>query len=290
MDCPELVEHHGFAVRSIVRHKDDAAKPATDNVAEELPVALVYNGISHAVMMATPLDLEAFAVGFSLTEDIVSRNEQIHDLEVQVHGHGAEVRLQIGEQAFAAMKARRRALAGRTGCGICGIESLELLDLEPARMRAPAARLQPTREMIARAAAALPSHQRLMRETGGVHAAAWCDARGEILHVFEDVGRHNGLDKLIGHLAMQRVPMDDGFVFLSSRASYELVRKAARMNIQMLATISAPTSLAIRIAEQAGLRLLSFCRKDGYVDYTGTAHDGDHDGLDERAMAGEASC
>ncbi|WER48443.1 formate dehydrogenase accessory sulfurtransferase FdhD [Cupriavidus sp. WKF15] len=286
MDCTELVEHHGYAARSVVRHKDGAPQAAVDNVAEELPVALVYNGISHAVMMATPLDLEAFAVGFSLTEGIVSRNEQIHDLEVRVHAHSAEVQLQIGEQAFAAMKARRRALAGRTGCGVCGIESLELLDLEPAPMRAPARRLQPTREMIARAAAALPSHQRLMRETGGVHAAAWCDARGEILHVFEDVGRHNGLDKLIGHLAMQRVAMDDGFVFLSSRASYELVRKAARMNIQMLATISAPTSLAIRIAGRAGLRLLSFCRKDGYVDYTDAACDTDA----ERAMAGARAC
>lgn len=214
----------------------------------------------------------------------------IYDLEVRVHARSAEVQLQISEQAFSTMKARKRALAGRTGCGVCGIESLELLDLEPARMRAPAARLEPTREMIGRAVAALPSHQRLMRETGGVHAAAWCDACGEILHVFEDVGRHNGLDKLIGHLAMQRVAMDGGFVFLSSRASYELVRKAARMDIQMLATISAPTSLAIRIAEQAGLRLLSFCRKDGYVEYTGAALDGAYDPEARASTAGEESC
>ncbi|WP_439685935.1 formate dehydrogenase accessory sulfurtransferase FdhD [Cupriavidus oxalaticus] len=264
-------EHTGYESRPIVRHKDIAARPALDNVAEELPVALVYNGISHAVMMATPLDLEAFAVGFSLTEGIVAHNAQIHDIEVSVHRHSAEVRLQINEQAFAAMKAQRRALAGRTGCGVCGIESLALLDLEPARIREPARRLVPSRELLERAVSALPSHQRLMRATGGVHAAAWCNASGEILHAFEDVGRHNGLDKLIGHLAMQRVALGHGFVLLSSRASYELVRKAARMNIQMLATISAPTSLAIRIAEQAGLRLLSFCRADGYVDYTGAA-------------------
>lgn len=271
MDGTEPVEHAGYEARSVVRHKDHGPQPATDNVAEELPVALVYNGISHAVMMATPLDLEAFAVGFSLTEGIVSRNAEIHDLEARVHRHSAEVQLQIGERAFAAMKARRRALAGRTGCGVCGIESIELLDLQPARMPEPARRLTPSREMIERAVAALPSHQRLMQATGGVHAAAWCNEHGEILHVFEDVGRHNGLDKLIGHLAMQRVAIDEGFVLLSSRASYELVRKAARMNIQLLATISAPTSLAIRIAGQAGLRLLSFCRKDGYVDYTGAA-------------------
>ncbi|AQV98425.1 formate dehydrogenase family accessory protein FdhD [Cupriavidus necator] len=271
MDCTELVEHSGYEARSIVRHKDRVVQPATDNVAEEVPVALVYNGISHAVMMATPLDLGAFAVGFSLTEGIVGRNAEIHDLEVRVHAHSAEVQMEISEHAFATMRARRRALAGRTGCGVCGIESIELLDLQAERMPEPASRLTPSREMIERAVAALPSHQRLMQATGGVHAAAWCDAGGEILHVFEDVGRHNGLDKLIGHLAMQRVAMDEGFVLLSSRASYELVRKVARMNIQMLATISAPTSLAIRIAEQAGLRLLSFCRQDGYVDYTGAA-------------------
>ncbi|WP_432262358.1 formate dehydrogenase accessory sulfurtransferase FdhD [Cupriavidus sp. TMH.W2] len=272
MECTGLVEHSGYEARSIVRHKHRVAQPATDNVAEEVPVALVYNGISHAVMMATPLDLEAFAVGFSLTEGIVGRNAEIHDLEVRVHQYGAEVQMEISEHAFAAMRARRRALAGRTGCGVCGIESIELLDLRPARMPEPATRLTPSREMIERAVAALPSHQPLMQATGGVHAAAWCDAGGEILHVFEDVGRHNGLDKLIGHLAMQRVAMDDGFVLLSSRASYELVRKVARMHIQMLATISAPTSLAIRIAEQAGLRLLSFCRQGGYVDYTGGNH------------------
>ncbi|TDF65581.1 formate dehydrogenase accessory sulfurtransferase FdhD [Cupriavidus sp. L7L] len=267
----DQIRHTGYESRPIVRHKDIAARPALDNVAEEVPVALVYNGISHAVMMASPLDLEAFAVGFSLTEGIVAHNAQIHDVEVRVHRHSAEIQLQISEQAFAAMKAQRRALAGRTGCGVCGIESLELLDLQPARIREPARRLVPSRGLLERAVSALPSHQRLMRATGGVHAAAWCNASGEILHAFEDVGRHNGLDKLIGHLAMQRVALDDGFVLLSSRASYELVRKAARMNIQMLATISAPTSLAIRIAEQAGLRLLSFCRADGYVDYTAAA-------------------
>ncbi len=276
-----MAEHTGYEARRIVRHKDCAAQRTIDHVAEELPVALVYNGISHAVMMATPLDLEAFAVGFSLTEGIVGRNAEIHDLEVRIHQHSAEVQMEISEHAFATMRARRRALAGRTGCGVCGIESIDLLDLHPAPMPEPARRLEPSRRMVEHAVAALPSHQRLMRATGGVHAAAWCDAQGEILHVFEDVGRHNGLDKLIGHLAMQRVAMDDGFVLLSSRASYELVRKVARMNIQLLATISAPTSLAIRIAEQAGLRLLSFCRQDGYVEYTGAALE---------ATRGDAAC
>ena len=137
MESTELAGHTGFETRDIVRHKRCETQPATDNVAEELPVALVYNGISHAVMMCTPLDLEAFAVGFSLTEGIVARNAEIHDLEVRMHAHGAEVQMEISEHAFATMRARRRALAGRTGCGVCGLESIALLDLEPARACAP---------------------------------------------------------------------------------------------------------------------------------------------------------
>lgn len=261
----------GYQQRSTHRHKGDLSTLDLDNVAEEVPVALVYNGISHAVMMATPLDLEAFAFGFSLTEGIVDGVKEIYDVEVVPGCDGIEVRIDISQRAFMAMKAQRRALAGRTGCGVCGIESLELLDLAPVPMAVPRRRIEPSRATIQRAAAELPSHQVLMRATGGVHAAGWCAPDGEVLCAFEDVGRHNAMDKLVGHLAKRRMSMDDGFVFLSSRASYELVRKAARMQIQMLATISAPTSLAIRIAEQAGLRLLSFCRKDGFVEYTGVA-------------------
>ncbi|QET02087.1 MULTISPECIES: formate dehydrogenase accessory sulfurtransferase FdhD [Cupriavidus] len=261
-------ERPGFVERGIVRHKAGVATEGEDNVAEEVPVALVYNDISHAVMMATPRDLEAFAIGFSLTEGIVDSASEIYEVEVVEGCDSFEVQMRISQRAFMAMKEHRRAMAGRTGCGVCGIESIELLDLQPVPIAAPRAVLEPTRDMIERAAAELPAWQTLMRATGGVHAAAWCGADGSVRYVFEDVGRHNGLDKLIGHLASARVPLDDGFVFLSSRASYELVRKAARMNIQLVATISAPTSLAIRIAEMAGVRLLSFCRKDGYVEYT----------------------
>jgi len=257
----------GYITREVRRHQGDAVALEIDNVAEEIPVALVYNDISHAVMMATPLDLEAFAVGFSLTEGIVDSVREIYDVEVQPGCDGIEVRLQISQRAFMAMKERRRTLAGRTGCGVCGIESLALLDLVPEPL-ATARTIAPTAAMIRHAADALRARQQLMAATGGVHAAAWCGADGQLRAVFEDVGRHNALDKLIGHLARARETFGDGFVFLSSRASYELVRKAARMQIPMLATISAPTSLAIRIAEQAGVRLLSFCRQDGFVEYT----------------------
>jgi len=267
--------HAGYVEREIWRHHGARTVLEFDDVAEEVPVALVYNGISHAVMMATPLDLEVFAIGFSLTEGIVDTVSEIYDIEIEPGDEGIEVRIEIAQRAFMGLRAHRRTLAGRTGCGVCGTESLALLDLVPAPIATPAHRIAPTSAMIRRAAEALRERQPLMAATGGTHAAAWCDANGNIVAVYEDVGRHNALDKLIGHLARAREGFDNGFVFLSSRASYELVRKAARMQIQMLATISAPTSLAIRIAGQAGLRLLSFCRQDGFVEYPAPASTAD---------------
>ena len=268
MEIDSLTERLGYAEREIIRHRAGLASNATDCVMEEVPVALVFNGISHAVMMATPRDLEEFAVGFALTEGIVDSESDIFDTEVHAHDASAEVHLRIAQEAFLNLKGKRRALAGRTGCGVCGIESIELLDLDPEPLDETGSRLYVTDEMVARAAKQLPDHQTLQHITGGVHAAAWCDRTGTVTKVFEDVGRHNGLDKLIGHLALTETDVSDGFVFLSSRASYELARKAARFNIGTLATISAPTTLAIEIARKAGLRLLSFCRADGFVEYT----------------------
>ncbi|VWD43716.1 formate dehydrogenase [Burkholderia lata] len=267
-------EPRGAIELSVRRTRGGAVEIAHDYVGQEWPVALVFNGISHAVMMCTPCDLEAFAVGFAISEGIVARGSDIKDIEVILHTDAplphAEVHLEVVQQAFAALKDRRRALAGRTGCGVCGIESIDLLDLAPERVPDTGflARLAP--DALTRAAQALPAHQALTRLTGGLHAAAWCDATGAIRMAFEDVGRHNALDKLIGSLVLSRADATDGFVFLSSRASYELVRKAARVGIPLVATISAPSSLAIEIAKAAGLRLVSFCRETGHVDY-GTA-------------------
>jgi FdhD protein len=259
----------GFQERAVLRRRGADASRTTDRVAEELPVALVFNGISHAVMMVTPRELQPFALGFALTEGLVAQGSDVFDIEVHDHERSFEVEITIASQEFVQLKQQRRSMAGRSGCGVCGIESLELLDLKPARIDAAPLHdegtLQPA---IARAAAELGQHQELMRATGGVHAAAWCDAGGAVLRVCEDVGRHNALDKLIGHLALEGVDMRGGFVFMSSRASYELVRKAARMNIPMLATISAPSTLAIDIATEAGIKLVSFCRQDGCVEYT----------------------
>lgn len=271
MDDLETTGQPGAVTRQVHRHRGEAVETVTDHVGQEWPVALVFNGISHAVMMCTPRDLEAFAVGFAISEGIVERSSDIQDIEVELHDDAelphAEVQIQVIQQAFVGLKEKRRALAGRTGCGVCGIESIDLLDLEPERVADTGFLQRLAVDAIARAAKALPEHQALTRLTGGLHAAAWCDASGAILRAFEDVGRHNALDKLIGQLVLDRVDTQQGFVFLSSRASYELVRKAARVNVPMLATISAPSSLAIAIARKAGVRLVSFCRESSYVDY-----------------------
>lgn len=249
-----------------LRHRQEGQHPCLDQVAEEYPVALVFNGISHAVMMATPCDLEAFAIGFTLSEGIVPSLREIYDVEVFFHAGGAEVQITIAQSAFLDLKAHRRTLTGRTGCGVCGTESLQLLDLMPERVTSKRI-LVPDHALIQRILAALPPHQLLMQATGCAHAAAWCSAGGEILRVFEDVGRHNAMDKLLGWMAEHEINPEQGLVFLTSRASYELVLKAARRNIPVIATISAPTSLAIRIAQAAGVHLLSFCRTNGFVEY-----------------------
>ena len=261
----------GTVEQPVLRHRGATTQAVTDHVGQEWPVALVFNGISHAVMMCTPRDLEAFAVGFAISEGIVGRNADIQDIEVELREDGklpyANVMLTVVQQAFVALKDKRRALAGRTGCGVCGIESIDLLDLQPERVPDTGFLQRLAPDAIARAARELPAHQSLTKLSGGLHAAAWCDAEGAIRYAFEDVGRHNALDKLIGQLVLDRADTKDGFVFMSSRASYELVRKAARVDVPMLATISAPSSLAIAIAREAGVRLVSFCRENSYVDY-----------------------
>ncbi len=237
---------------------------AGDCVASEVPVALVYNGISHAVMMASPLDIEDFARGFSLSERIIANLAQIYTIDIHQHGNGIEIHLDIASSAFAAMKHKRRTLAGRTGCGVCGVESLAALDLDlPQVAEAPIIQLS----AIMQAQQQMQSAQTINIATGAVHAAAWVSVNGEIVLLREDVGRHNALDKLIGALAQQA--REPGFCLLTSRASYELVQKAARANIGVLATISAPTSLAVELAQKAQMTLLGFVREEKAVVYAG---------------------
>ena len=233
-------------------------------VAEEVAVALVYNGISHAVMMATPCDLEDFGRGFSLTERIVGKASEIYDIDAEPVGRGIEVRLEIAAQRMAGLQERRRSLAGRTGCGLCGVDSLD------AALRAVPAVGQPwpvSRLSIERAMAALPAQQRLNRPNGAMHAAAWASLEGALVAVREDVGRHNALDKLAGALAQSDVAAAGGFVVVTSRCSYEMVQKAAAIGASAIAAVSAPTSLAIETAEQAGIALVAFVREGRLTAY-----------------------
>jgi FdhD protein/phenylacetyl-CoA:acceptor oxidoreductase accessory protein len=247
------------------RWVDGAATQCEETVAEEVPVALVYNGISHAVMLATPLDLEDFALGFSLSECIVGRTGEIHDLEIIERANGIEVHMQLSAQRAHALKAHRRTLAGRTGCGLCGTESLDQLAGRAVTV-ASAATLNAG--ALPRALAALQGMQHLFHLTGAVHAAAWCDLDGGIDLVREDVGRHNALDKLIGSLAAQRRAFDDGFVLITSRASYEIVQKAAAVGIAVVAAVSAPTGMAVRVAVDSGVTLIGFVRGEKHCVYS----------------------
>ena len=230
-------------------------------------MALVFNGISHAVMMATPADLEAFALGFALSEGLLASRDECRGIEIVDNEHGIEIQLEVGSGAAARLQEQRRSLVGRTGCGLCGIDSLTRLDLAPERLQAPGWVAKLTPETVLRAFAQLPARQPLNALTGAHHAAAWATRDGDITTVMEDVGRHNALDKLLGQRAQARLANGEGFIVMSSRASYELVRKCARMGVPLLATISAPTSLAVDIARQAGMQLYGFCRGKQAVRY-----------------------
>ncbi|MEP7099064.1 MAG: formate dehydrogenase accessory sulfurtransferase FdhD [Burkholderiales bacterium] len=241
-----------------------------DEVAVESPVALVFNGISHAVMMATPCDLEAFALGFALSEGLLASKAECHGIElVALDGGAFEVQLAVAASAEMRLKERRRTLAGRTGCGLCGIDSLSQLDLSagPLRPQAWVRTLEP--DTVLRAIEQLASLQPMNALTGAHHAAGWAGPSGELTLVMEDVGRHNALDKLLGQRLLDGHTHDSGFVAMTSRLSYELVRKCARMEVPVLAAISAPTQLAIDIAAQAGMTLYGFCRDRRAVMYAG---------------------
>ena len=237
---------------------------SADTVVAEVPVAMVYNGVSHVVMMATPADLEDFALGFSLSEGILESPQQLLGLELQEHPLGLELELEITTERFMALKERRRNLAGRTGCGLCGAESLEQAVSAPKRVSNDVL-LSP--QALHKALAAMASLQPLREATGAVHGAAFCSPAGEILLLREDVGRHNALDKVLG--AMQREGCDaTGFLLVSSRASYEMVAKAASANVPVLAAVSAATSLAIDQATAAGITLVGLLTEGRHLVYT----------------------
>ena len=241
-----------------------------DQVATELPVAIVFNGISHVVMMATPKELEDFALGFSLSEGIVSAPQQVLDIEQRCVSEGIELAINITGEAFSQLKNKRRNLTGRTGCGLCGAESLQQAKpvLEPVTSDIKISH-QALQVAINNLQQHQHLHQYLQQQTGAVHAAIWCDTEGQLVLAREDVGRHNALDKLLGAMAKQSLNANLGFILVTSRASYEMVVKTARANVGILAAVSAPTSLAITLAEQSQIGLVGFSRPQRHVIYAG---------------------
>ncbi len=249
---------------SVLRCRDGRLSESQDLLAVEVPVGLEFNGISHAVMLASPADLEDFALGFSLTEGIIADASEFYDCEVEARPDGRLVHIEIASERFVKLKERRRNMTGRTGCGLCGTEALD----QVSRGVCPVVHSHPVHpSMLTSGMRAMQALQPMQQQSGATHAAAWINDAGELVCVREDVGRHNALDKLVGALTRQKTDFSKGALLLTSRASYEMVQKAATMGIGCIAAISAPTSFAVELAEQAGVTLLGFMRDASYVVY-----------------------
>lgn len=256
----EPLHRLGYAATTVpvraLRMDAQGATPVSETLAEEVPVTFAYNGAAHAVMMATPQDLEDFAVGFSFTEGLAVPAE-LRRISVVRYGRAIELQLEVPAAAASRAGSQTRRLSGRTGCGICGVDDVErvlrALPRVAGATRIPAA-------SVASAMHELAEHQPLNAATGAMHAAGWARPDGSLALVREDIGRHNALDKLAGALLRSATAVADGFIVVTSRGSFELVQKAVLLGAPLLVAVSAPTALAVRIAEQAGLSLAGFAR------------------------------
>ncbi|HVN46706.1 MAG TPA: formate dehydrogenase accessory sulfurtransferase FdhD [Steroidobacteraceae bacterium] len=249
----------------VERWRGGSVVRTTDLVAEEMPVALVYHDVPHVVMLATPADLEDYAYGFSLSEGLVASVDEIRGVEVVQGEASADVRISVAWERFTQLLQRRRNLAGRSGCGLCGAEKAE----DAIRECAPVPRgVSITAAELHQAMAQLAGRQPINSRTGSVHAAAWVDPASGIEVVREDVGRHNALDKTIGALARRKADFSAGYMLITSRASYEMVQKCATMGVTLLVALSAPTAFAVRLAQRAGVTLVAFARAEQHVVYT----------------------
>jgi len=254
----------------VVRHDNGETNAYVDRLAEEMPVALLYNGEPHVVMLASPQDLHDFAVGFSITEGIVEDAGEIEKVEVRpqpagING-GVEVHITIPFPRAMAVQQRQRNLAGRSGCGLCGAAMLEDAIRQPPTVgNGP----QVSADTLHDALNQIRRYQPLNAETGSIHAAAWISLDGGIELLREDIGRHNALDKLIGALMRREVfNPAAGFIIVTSRASYEMVVKTAMVGVTCMAAISAPTGLAVRLAQNSNMTLIGFARDQSHVIYS----------------------
>jgi FdhD protein len=249
---------------SIDRWKEGATTHTTDQVAEEVPIALVYHNVPHVVMLATPANFEDFGVGFTLSEGLVARPDEIREVEVTQGADAVDVRMTVAWERFTELLHRRRNLTGRTGCGLCGAEKAEdaIRELPPVGPGTPV-----TIQDLHAAIEQMGTLQPINARTGSVHAAAWVVPGQGIQFVREDVGRHNALDKAIGALVRSKADMAAGYMLVTSRASYEMVQKCATVGISFLAAFSAPTAFAVRLAQKTGMTLVAFARRDRHVVY-----------------------
>jgi FdhD protein len=247
----------------ILRVSPDGAWPATRIVPAETPVAISFLGIGYAVMMATPADLEDFGVGFACAERLITSADQVTDISMKPEPPGILLNLELVRECEDSLLRRVRHRVGESSCGICGIENMAQALRPLPRVGAPAASI--SRSTLFASLETLRDHQPLNAETGAVHAAALFDSAGALVAVREDVGRHNAFDKLIGHGLRTGIDRSNGFALLTARCSYELVEKAALAGIPLLVTISAPTSLAVARAREAGLTLVALARSDAML-------------------------
>lgn len=257
-----------------VRVDETSASAVVEQIAEEAPIALVYNGVPHVVVMASPADLEDLALGFSLSEAVIGSVAELGGIEIVPEQTGYSVYLSVPPDRVEMIAQRRRNMTARTGCGVCGAETIEQAMRNVPVVVAPGAgggAQRVTRRAMAAAMKQLPALQSLNAATGATHAAAWANLDGRLQLVREDVGRHNALDKLIGALAAGDVDTAQGFAVITSRASYEMVQKAAMAGIGLLAAVSAPTALAVRIAREARVTLAGFVRGERCMVYADEA-------------------
>ncbi len=264
---PESQPFAGHASAQVVRVGGSAElRVEPDELAREVPVALEYNGLSHATLLTTPCDLEDFAYGFSYTEGVIRAASDVYDLDIVERKNGLVIQLTIASACLNELKLRRRTLAGRTGCGLCGIESLD--EVQRVLPALPERRGWLSSRAISDAVKNLRARQPLHLITGATHGAGWADSMGNIATVREDVGRHNALDKLIGHLLRQGTDTTAGFAVISSRASFEMVQKTAAAGISAVIAVSAPTTYAIQIADELNILLAGFARDNLFTVYT----------------------